>query len=509
MSKASSVLAVFVRPWVRAVGSAARGLPEKERFRMGAIEIIPSARRLIRSLRDMGYDFAQAVADVVDNSIEAGASEIRVDIEFDGDGSWVRIADNGKGMKPDELREALRFGADRAYDDDDLGKFGLGLKTASLSQCQHLAVASRWNPDRADIAGYAWDLDHISKTDRWEIVPLERDGVGPGVRNLLKDGPGTVVLWHRLDRLLGYKHPYGEAARKRLQEMCRDLELHLGMVFERFIAGRARGKKLKLFLNGNAVSAWDPFCRSESKTKMLQSIELPLEFEGVKGSVSLEPFVLPAERDFASPESWRRASGPNGWNQQQGFYVYRSHRMIQSGGWSNLRAPDEHVKLARIAVSFSPRLDEAFKVNVAKMRVQMPAALRDEIKKATASVVKIAREVYDRKAVVSHTLPSSTKSSSRQPSGAPVSTGNPNPAIHFDQLHASSGFNSHSSPSPAIPLGPDITQAFPLPPDRVTNAELLTPMEWARKLMKASEPEEQPIIDRVLRRMGLPGMEAK
>src|SRR5688500_10565403 len=103
---------------------------------MGAIEVIPSAKRLMRSLRDMGYDFAQAVADVVDNSLEAKSTLVAIDVEFDGDDSWIRIADNGKGMKPEELREALRYGAEREYAEDDLGKFGLGLKTASMSQCE-------------------------------------------------------------------------------------------------------------------------------------------------------------------------------------------------------------------------------------------------------------------------------------------------------------------------------------------------------------------------------------
>ena len=120
-------------------------------------EVIPGARRLIMSLRNMGYDFAQAVADVVDNSIEAGASLVAIDIEFDGDDSWVRIADNGKGMNAEQLREAMRYGAERNYDENDLGKFGLGLKTASMSQCQCLSVASRWNRDRADIADHEPD----------------------------------------------------------------------------------------------------------------------------------------------------------------------------------------------------------------------------------------------------------------------------------------------------------------------------------------------------------------
>src|SRR5271165_6941674 len=134
---------------------------------MAGIELIPSAKRLIKSLRDMGYDFSQAVADIVDNSIEAKASLVAIDVEFDGDESWVRIADNGEGMKPEELREAMRYGAARNYDKDDLGKFGLGLKTASMSQCQRLSVASRVSKTTARIEARQLDLDHVERADSW------------------------------------------------------------------------------------------------------------------------------------------------------------------------------------------------------------------------------------------------------------------------------------------------------------------------------------------------------
>ncbi len=145
----------------------------------------------------MGYEFSQAIADIVDNSIEAKATRIAIDLEFDGDDSWVRIADNVRGMKPEELRNAMRYGSEREYEEEALGKFGLGLKTASMSQCQKLSVASRWNRDRADIAAYCWDLDHIERTDKWEILPLDRNGLGPAVLHPLKDSTGTVVLWQR------------------------------------------------------------------------------------------------------------------------------------------------------------------------------------------------------------------------------------------------------------------------------------------------------------------------
>lgn len=364
----------------------------------------------------MGYDFAQAVADVVDNSIEASATLVAIDVEFDGDDSWVRIADNGSGMTPEQLREAMRYGAERHYDDEDLGKFGLGLKTASMSQCQCLSVASRWNTDRADIAAYSWDLAHIDKTNRWEILPLERNGLAPAIRNPLRDTTGTVVLWQRLDRILGLKHPYGEVARKRLFQMCRDVEIHMAMLFQRFLLPKGGRRALKLMVNGNEVKPWDPFCESEPKTKKLDRVSLPVEHDGVTGEVILQPYVLPHQDDFSSPEAFRAASGPANWNQQQGFYIYRASRMIQSGGWSNLRAPDEHTKLARISLSFPPKLDEAFKINVAKMRVQMPAQIRDAVREAIGPVVKLARETYGRKSGVGG--PTTVRSNTAAPEGA-------------------------------------------------------------------------------------------
>jgi hypothetical protein len=362
-----------------------------------AQELIPSAKRLISSLRDMGYDFAQAVADIVDNSVEAGATLINIDVEFQGNDSWLRIADNGRGMKPDVLIEAMRYGSERKYEQDDLGKFGLGLKTASMSQCQRLSVASRWSDKKKEINAFAWDLAHIERTNRWEILKFKKTEITPLISSPLKNNKGTVVVWQRLDRILGYKYPYGEMARKKLFQICREIELHLGMVFHKYLKGEVRGKRLKLILNGNLIQPWDPFCLGQQKTRKLNSISIPVDQEGISGEVLLEPFVLPHKDDFATPEEFQIASGPANWNQQQGFYIYRSGRLIQSGGWSNLRVIDEHTKLARIALSFSPALDEAFKINVAKMRVQLPSSIKDEVHKNIGPVVKLARDIYDKK----------------------------------------------------------------------------------------------------------------
>jgi anti-sigma regulatory factor (Ser/Thr protein kinase) len=361
-----------------------------------AVEMVPSAWRLMQSLRDMGYDFVSAVADLIDNSIEAGAHQVTIDVHFEGDDSWIRVADEGRGMSLEELLEAMRYGSAGKYDEDDLGKFGLGLKTASLSQCQRLTVTSHAKASD-DIVAFCWDLDHIEKTNRWEALRLRKAEIWESTRKFLRGKSGTVVLWQRLDRILGYHHPYGASASRALNNMCRELEEHLAMVFHRFLAGDVPGKELKIIVNGYDVLPWDPFARSEPKTKSLDSIKFKLEHEGTFGHMVLRPYILPHHNDFSSQAAFDKASGPRKWNLQQGFYIYRANRLIQSGGWSGIRTMDEHDKLARIALEFPPALDNAFKINVAKMRVQIPAQIREKVKDEVTQIIRIADRTYRRK----------------------------------------------------------------------------------------------------------------
>jgi DNA mismatch repair enzyme (predicted ATPase) len=153
-------------------------------------EVIPSAKRLINSLRSLGYEFPTAVAELIDNSIEADATEVVIKVEFDGENSWVMIADNGRGMSADTLKEAMRFGSAKVYNETSLGKFGLGLKTASFSQCKHWLVATRSNPLDNEIISYKWYLDHVNRTDRWEILPIMNNSLDSVIRDYLQKKPG-------------------------------------------------------------------------------------------------------------------------------------------------------------------------------------------------------------------------------------------------------------------------------------------------------------------------------
>ncbi len=331
-----------------------------------------------------------AVADLIDNSIAAGAGRVDVTIHFDGADSWVRIADDGQGMSGAAMSEAMRLGSSRDYAEDDLGKFGLGLKTASLSQCRSVTVASRTNKARRQIECRQLDLDDVIRRDKWEIiVPASVDRPSEVV-DPLSDGPGTVVLWHSLDRVLSRRDPFGGWAERYLLALAERLDLHLGMVFGRFLSGKARRRRrLSIYINGTKVEAWDPFCVDE-RTEQLPERDLIVG----RSVVKYRPFVLPPQRDFSSDEAWRRASGPLQWNRQQGFYIYRGDRMIQSGGWSWLRGQDEHIKLARAALEFWPDLDEEFEINISKMRVKLPDDLREQLKPLVSFLTKRAEDRY-------------------------------------------------------------------------------------------------------------------
>jgi hypothetical protein len=234
------------------------------------------------------------------------------------------------------------------------------------------------------------------KTDAWEILEVGRQEHTELLREPLLSHTGTVVLWRCLDRIIGLKHPYGGMIKRRILGMCTELEEHLAMVFHRYLAGEVGRRRVRISVNGKALRPWDPFVRAEQGTVRLEPVVLQYDHDGIKGSVLMEPYVLPHQEAFSSVEAHAAAAGPLRWNRQQGFYIYRAERMVQSGGWSNLRTLDEHTKLARVAVSFDPRLDEAFRINVAKMRVQVPRQLREQMEHSISPLIKLAQAAYRR-----------------------------------------------------------------------------------------------------------------
>ncbi|WP_432957127.1 ATP-binding protein [Micromonospora haikouensis] len=361
-------------------------------------DVAPSAARLTSSLRDIGYDFPTAVADIVDNSIAASASRVEVMIEFAGSRTRVYIADNGRGMSPKALLEGLRLGTRRTYKSGELGRYGLGLKTASLSQCRSVAVVSRSSPDVVRTSARVLDLDIVEEWDQWVVVDPGSDPDVARARQWLTEGTGTVVLWRNLDRVLPENRPEGGWARRRLEALASKTAEHLGIVFHRFLEGAGKRDPIIITVNGQKVRPWNPFAPDEKDRSELPAQRFEINVGDVSGHVDLRRFILPSRDKFSSPSEFERLSGPLNWNRQQGLYVYRADRLVQWGGWSAIRGIDEHTKMARASIDFSTDLDSAFNINVAKMRVSLPAQLRQMLETPVNELCVYANDAYRKSA---------------------------------------------------------------------------------------------------------------
>lgn len=372
-----------------------------ERASSGLVDVAPSAARLIGSLRDIGYDFPTAIADIVDNSVSAGARNVGIELVFVPDASYVLLWDDGTGMSESQLNEAFRFGSRRDYEEAELGRFGLGLKTGSFSQCRRLTVMARSRRDSKRIVSRTLDLDHVERTDRWVIQKDETSPATAYAEAFLRESPGTVVLWEKLDRVLPERFAESGWGRRRLANLARKTSEHLGLVFHRFLEGSHGLPQLRITVNGLDVVPWDPFAQSEKDTIIGAPEVFEVEVDGRVQNVGFRGYVLPSRDKFSSPEAFERLSGPLKWNRQQGLYIYRANRVVQYGGWNGTRGIDEHTKLARASIDFGTGLDEAFQVNVAKMRVVLPAQLKKMLARPIHELCVRADAVYRQAASLS------------------------------------------------------------------------------------------------------------
>jgi hypothetical protein len=351
----------------------------------------PSAAALVGSLRGVGYSLETAIADILDNSIAAGAKSIEVQWEWN-DGEPVGwILDDGSGMSADRLVEAMRFGgigpeAERSA--EDLGRFGLGLKTASLSQCRELTVVSKTS---TGLASFTWDLDQLRKTGGgWDLIEGDA-GLSSEILDQLKPKKsGTLVIWRKVDFGRTTDRPTYESFLADLQRV----DAHLGMVFHRFLAGDARA--LKITLNGSRVNAWDPFLEKDEST--IRSPEQHITGPG-GSKVRVRGFVLPHRDRFGSEIDFEKAGGPDGWTAQQGFYVYRQKRLLSAGGWLGLGGSrawtrDETSRLARIRIDIPNTADHDWRIDVRKALARPPDAVRKPLQRIAEDLRRKAREVF-------------------------------------------------------------------------------------------------------------------
>jgi hypothetical protein len=344
---------------------------------MATIEVPPDVARITEGLRDTGYDFNTAVADVIDNSIAANATVVDVRVQADYAGNiLVSVGDNGEGMDRDGLIEAMKYGSKQRPSAKSLGKFGLGLKTASTAFCQRLVVVSRPSAKVKPLRA-AWDLEVMAKTNSWSLEFVEADATE--IQLLDETAPnssGTVVFWEKVDRLLdSYADKTSRPFKKALQKLQAGLREHIALVYQRFLdSNDDREKNITIRVNEVPVAAWDPFCIAETKAPVAEQRQEVILKNGQRASFAVRAFILPRKEEFSSAEMSTTARISN---ERQGVYVYRENRLIHGPDWMGMYKLEPHFSLIRVELSFDHRLDDAFQVDIKKSRILLDDTLYD------------------------------------------------------------------------------------------------------------------------------------
>lgn len=348
----------------------------------------PNAAPLAEALRAFSYELPTAIADLVDNSITAKAKNVWIDFHWNGHDSVVVVTDDGLGMSEAALVAAMRPGSTNPLDPrdpHDLGRFGLGLKTASFSQCRRVTVRS--GPGNQRWATRCWDLDHIARVNDWQLLRSGNSESETYFARLGKLDKGTSVLWQDLDRHVAGQAVDDSRSQQAFLQSAESSRQHLAMVFHQLMRGK---DAVNIFINDRGVEPWDPFLESEPATQLLPESKLTLSGEEIR----VQPIILPHHAKI-SRAKYESAAGPSGWNAHQGFFVYRNRRLLVAGHWLGLGwAKEEHYKLARIRVEVPNQLDHEWGIDVTKSRAKPPAVFRDDLRRIAERSRSEARRVY-------------------------------------------------------------------------------------------------------------------
>ncbi|WP_302162240.1 ATP-binding protein [Phascolarctobacterium faecium] len=330
----------------------------------------PYAPTLMESTRAIGYSIEAAIADIIDNSIAANAA--RIDIDFFPIGqSYISILDDGHGMSEMELISAMQYGSRSPLDvreESDLGRYGLGMKTASLSQCRVLTVISKQN---GMVAGAQWNLNHIKQAESWSLIVLDESEVKnfPNWDKLNSYLNGTLVVWQDLDKF-GIGESDIAAAFTRKMNLIRD---HLSLVFHRYLSGEPGLKKTDIRMNDLSIAPQDPFLIRKS-TQLMDEETIVVRGEKVK----VKPYILPHTSKLTKKELGA-LGGKEGLRKQQGFYVYRNKRLLIWGTWFRLMRQGDLSKLARVQVDIPNSLDDLWTLDIKKSTATPPEEVRKNL----------------------------------------------------------------------------------------------------------------------------------
>lgn len=349
----------------------------------------PEASSMIETFRAIGYSIETAIADIIDNSITANSKNIWIDYDWKGSNTIISILDDGVGMNNDQLIQAMRPGSKNPLEertDKDLGRFGLGLKTASFSQSRKFTVFSK--PTAGDASYWSWDLDYVNLEKAWKLiryVPNEEFWIEK-LESLVS---GTCVIWWDLDRFTKGTVEESEESKSKFLQIMDAVKLHLSMVFHRYME-----EGVKIYFRGRLIKPWDPFMIG------VDGLQTKPETRLAGGTIKIKGFVLP-HRSKLSAEQYNYGKGPyDSWTTHQGFYVYRNRRLLVAGDWLGLFKKEVHYDLCRIQIDLSNKFDNDWQIDIKKSIARPPSIYREHILAVAKEVRNQAVEVYRHKGKV-------------------------------------------------------------------------------------------------------------
>ncbi|MCU0440693.1 MAG: ATP-binding protein [Raineya sp.] len=342
----------------------------------------PKPKSTINSYRSFGYNLSTAIADIIDNSISANASEIHILYKWDGQKSFISISDNGNGMKLEELVQAMTPGSkdpEEERHEKDLGRFGMGLKTASFSQCKRLTCITK--KENYTIIKRCWDIDFINQENEWFLLDFVSDT--SFTDTLEKQRSGTLILWEKLDRIVGDAQSNNEAVKNAFYQEMILVREHLSLVFHKFI----ESKKIKIYFQNEEIEPYNPF--------LLNLCPKPeMGLPEVFGNVEITYFILPHMSEIGKFD-YEKSGGALGWFQQQGFYIYRGDRLLVSGDWLGIDKKRDYAKLARISVNFSNSSDFNWNLDIKKSTATPPIEIRRELSRIAKIAIMKSAKIYN------------------------------------------------------------------------------------------------------------------
>lgn len=343
---------------------------------------IPPAKSLITGIRAMGYSFATAVADIIDNCIPVGSTKLYIYTDALNEIPYFCFLDNGTGMDYAELQNALLLGSKRDRPDciKELGRFGLGLKSASLSQCRRLVVATKKN---SQINAMTFDIDIIEETNNWELEVLDETEIKklPYIDDLCAQASGTLVIWTNFDRLKESSKDFENTFRIAVDDAYK----HVALVFHRFY------DQLEIYFDGRRIEKRDPFLLdSVGRQQSGRTQEVIVD----NSRITVTAYTLPFANTLTQNEKMLLGN-PKSIYDDQGFYIYRNKRLIFWGSWMRMEARSELNKLARILVDIPSTLDSIWSLDVKKSSAKIPDKIKTQIwavvKESTARSIRTTR----------------------------------------------------------------------------------------------------------------------